>query len=184
MPTHVSVLLRKQSYFLTDFFTKKKLLHLFRMPFSWKTPVGFVVTMLLEAVIDVIAIVIYVPNGAYFIGTCWLFSCILNDSPTLSRKPSSTITIAGTSNAVDDTELKRSFCKMVQFYSDVKEFSSILNVIQRKRKPNSTGNSDFSRFFSDLSSNSMPPSNDYPSLSFYLHWSTLRARYWYLKQKK
>lgn len=92
------------------------------MPFSWQNPPGFILTMIFEAIVDLISIATYVPLVTYFIGSCWLFICILNDSPTLSSG-NGTSTIANTSDAADDTELKEDFCKMVQFYSDVKELS-------------------------------------------------------------
>lgn len=77
---------------------------------------------------DFLAIAIFIPNVAYFIGSCWLFIGILNDSPTLNRHT----TNAGASNAVDDTAFKQSFCQMVQFYSDVKELCPISSAVKTK----------------------------------------------------
>lgn len=101
-----------------------------RMPFSWKNPRGFILTMIFETIANVTSILIYVPNITYFIGSCWLFICILNDAPALSRNVASS-----SSNANDDIELKRELCKMVQFYSDVKELSGfIILILKNERK--------------------------------------------------
>lgn len=117
-----------------------------------------------------------------------VFIRILNSfAPTLSRKATNAITIAGTSNAADDTALKQSFCELVQFYSDVKELSSILSAFQKRKKQNSSKISIFHCFtylFLDSSWNSIAPLNAYLSLSFYLYWSTLQLRYWYLKKNQ
>lgn len=91
------------------------------MPFSWKTQHGYISAIIFEALIDLISLGIYVPIITFFTGSCWIFICILKDSPNLCG--SATSTVAGTSNAMCDTKLKTDFSQVVQFYSDVKQLS-------------------------------------------------------------
>lgn len=106
--------------FLIDFKQKSYSIYI-RMPFSWKTPLGFILTIICETFSDAVALAIGVPIITFFVGSCWLFHCILKNSPTLNRNHARLA--ASTSHSADDIELKRALCKMVQFYSDVKELS-------------------------------------------------------------
>lgn len=96
-----------------------------RMPFSWKTPFGYVLTLLFEIIIDLIVVSIYLPNITYFIGLCWLIISIFDiDSPTL-YEPINCSTADIISNAKHaDKKLKANFLQLVHFYSDAKELSS------------------------------------------------------------
>lgn len=83
-----------------------------RLPFNWKNPIGYLLAMIFETILDLVVIAVFVPFTAYFVGSCWLLSCIADDIPILNAK-----------RRISHGKLKEDFCEMVQFYSGAKEFS-------------------------------------------------------------
>lgn len=96
-------------------FTEK--LFIYRMPFSWKTPFTYLLTLIFEIIMDFIVVSIYIPNVTYFIGSCFFLIFIFDiDSPILHAsivKP----------YANDGRQLKANFINIIHFYSDAKGLS-------------------------------------------------------------
>lgn len=107
-----------------------------RMPFSWKTPFGYVLTLIFEIIIDFIVVSIYVPNITYFIGLCWLLISIFDiDSPTLYAPiDCSTADIISNTKPYAGKQLKANFLQLVHFYSDAKELSSSVFIEFNSRR--------------------------------------------------
>lgn len=122
------------------------------MPFSWKTPFGFLLTMLFETVMDLTALAIFIPVATFFIGSCWQFCCIVDDSSTLGLAvtpvASTSIAVTNGTKKLTARKWKKDFCTLVQFHLDAKELSwnSFSNSKSKIKKKNTTINYDFMQF--------------------------------------
>lgn len=97
-----------------------------RMPFNWKNPFGYFLTMVFEFSTNFVSITIYVLTATLLAGSCWMLCCILDESPTLIviATPATSIfcLTIGTPKAAK-IELKKDFCNMVKYHADAKELS-------------------------------------------------------------
>lgn len=96
--------------------------HFDRMPFNWKTPIGFLVIFLFQCVNVNNAAMIVTPTMCFFVGSCILLKSLIED-------------ITNDLNSLNQDEQKMSkldkrkkiakedFCYVIQEFSDVKQLS-------------------------------------------------------------
>lgn len=93
-----------------------------RLPFNWKTPVGYLVAIFTQSAGTYAAIISGVTSMAFLISSCWLFVCIAKDIttdlPLLDCSEKSTR---------HDPTMKRRFCSIIQMYADARQLSKTLN---------------------------------------------------------
>lgn len=119
----------KKRFYFIDWNVNQKLIFasFWRLPFNWKTPVGYLVAWIFQS-IGFFYTLYQSPSwiGMYF-GSCWLFVSfakdIANDFPQLN---------ATKAERRSYCELKGRFCRIVQFHSDMKELSGI-DSFERKK---------------------------------------------------
>lgn len=93
-----------------------------RLPFNWRTPLGYLVAIFAQSAGTYAAIISGVTSIAFFICSCWLFVCIAKDITTdlplldCSKK-----------SKPDDPTMKQRFCTIIQMYSDARQLSKSLN---------------------------------------------------------
>lgn len=86
-----------------------------RMPFSWKTPSGYMIAFLDELVSDIVGTATYVPLISFIVGSCWLLITFIKDiSSDLSSIEAEEIS----NKTVDDS--KKLLCKIIKFYTDIR----------------------------------------------------------------
>lgn len=99
-------------------------LHRFhRLPFDWKTPIGYLFALAAESVSAHSALFCFTPIISFFVGSAWLIICSLEDiSNDLTELNGSK-----TSNKNPD-EVKEHFCHVIRFYSDARQLSRTFHL--------------------------------------------------------
>lgn len=91
----------------------------FRLPFDWKTPLGYSAAGFLQFAAGSATFLIAIPNVSFFCSSCWLFifvaDDITNDLMAFNRVK------AKKENLVP--KLKR-FCEIIQIHSDAKQYAT------------------------------------------------------------
>ena len=92
-----------------------------RLPYNWKTPFGYLITLAAESASTHSALFCTSPIVSFFGGWAWLAICSLkdisNDLPEL---------IVGKGTHGRRKEMKKRFCSIILFYSDAKQLSEAL----------------------------------------------------------
>lgn len=92
---------------------------LFRLPFDWKTPFGYLIALLAEFATVHSSSFLFSPVASFFIGSAWLLICFIQDI-TSDLADLNVITTSIQSL----TEMKKRLCYIVGFYSDKKQLNA------------------------------------------------------------
>lgn len=98
----------------------------FRLPFNWKTPFGYLTTFLIQCSAAYTSICCFIPMKCFIIGCCVLFATFVEDiTHDLSLFNTNKSINRGGNGTI------RQFCNIVQFHSNVKELSELLENIDK-----------------------------------------------------
>lgn len=123
--------LKEDSYFLIARVTWVKLrdlivvkgwswhLTIFRLPFDWRTPLGYSIVTIVQFATLSVSLFCLTPALCLFIGTCWIFIAFTEDM----KWQLSAFNIGDVQSMRNDKKTMRHFCYMVRFHSDVKQLS-------------------------------------------------------------
>lgn len=120
MMYYCKIVNRLRVFFYHHIFFLKKSFFLPRMPFNWKTPFGYCITMLIQSTDVYYSGLCGLPIVCFLIGGCYLLKTIVNDiTNDLFRL-----------NTVQKSEKDRIntkilFCNIIQNFSDTKQLSKI-----------------------------------------------------------
>lgn len=93
-----------------------------RLPFNWKTPIGYMIALASEWAI-IHSAILTAAIFVFFVGSAWLIICLIKDI----TNDLSELNITGTS-LHSRRELRERFCYIIQFYSDAKQLSVALKT--------------------------------------------------------
>lgn len=106
-----------------------------RWPFDWKTPLGYLIAWLIQSVACAIGAITTTVFFYLIFGSCWLFIYIAEDTTKDLAAFNSDIT----SNAWKKRpESMKSFCEIVQLYTDAKQYGFIyvpISIWIKQKKP-------------------------------------------------
>lgn len=88
---------------------------MFRYPFDWKSPAGYLVAWLSQFAGGASVASIYTQFLNIFIGSCWFFTFTAEDITQ------DVVAFNIMQSAATKAELTRRFCDIVQIYSDAKQ---------------------------------------------------------------
>lgn len=91
-----------------------------RLPFNWKTPIGYFVALATEYAYCYCTLMGFSPIFGFFLGSAWLASTFAKDITNDVIELSS---ISKTSRKKNGKELKKRFWYIIRFYSDAKQLS-------------------------------------------------------------
>lgn len=93
-----------------------------RWPFDWKTPIGYLVAWVVQGAEFAAAGTIGIPCYNIIFGSNWLFIAMVEDITNDIVEFNNRVKILKANNEVSDrAKLKKSFCNVIQNYSDVKQ---------------------------------------------------------------
>lgn len=96
----------------------------FRLPFNWRTPLGYLMALILQAASTYVTLLSVSPSIILLVGSCWILILfihdITNDLSKLSAIKHDQLLSSGKNT---NGKIKRRFCKIVRNFSDVKELS-------------------------------------------------------------
>lgn len=100
-----------------------------RLPFDWKTPLGYLATLSLEFIGAFYTAMFLVAIACFLVGSCWLLISFIEDiTSDLSLLTENNETSDGTSDGTSDVIVR--FYEIVQFYSDVEQLSGNLQHLK------------------------------------------------------
>lgn len=88
-----------------------------RLPFNWKTPIGYFIASIFFAGAIFCLLFGIIPVVCLFIGSCWLFICFAKD---MTNELSNLNAIA---RAKNQRELEERFAKVIKMHVNVKQLS-------------------------------------------------------------
>lgn len=94
-----------------------------RLPYEWKTPFRYLITMIFEFAGFFATVSAVVPTLSFFIGSCWLLTSIAKDIPT---DLSFLAVTHDTHSDISLVTIYQRFFTALQCFSDVKQLSSLL----------------------------------------------------------
>lgn len=96
-----------------------------RLPFNWRTPLGYIITLAAEYTSINSAVFGFTPIISFFIGSGWFAIWIVKDI----TNDLSALKVKKASSNKQKRELKEKFCYIVRFYSDARELS-VLHLVE------------------------------------------------------
>lgn len=99
----------------------KKYFFISRLPFNWKTPLGYLAVLFCESVLAFYTIMFVAAIGCLLIGSCWIVILLIEDI-TSDLSP---LTRDDETSDRTGTNLTVQVYNIVQFHSDVKQLSEI-----------------------------------------------------------
>lgn len=100
-------------------------LQIFRLPFNWKTPFGYVIAVIFISAACFATLYVLTLTLSFYASSCWLFIFYVKDI----SNDVSFLAVGGQSNRCH-RKMKERFCKIVQLNSIVKQLSEIKKIDQ------------------------------------------------------
>lgn len=126
----------------------------FRLPYNWKKPLTYSLTMLFNGMTCVPEILSVVSTGVFLTGSCWFIILFVKDI----TEDLEFLHVGGVSTNESRVKMKERFCNIIQNYLDVKQLSPFSPHFLFVGKEKCRNSMKFA-FFSDLLVNSIRSMN-------------------------
>lgn len=94
--------------------------HFCRLPFNWRTPIGYLIALAAECTAINSATFGFTPVISFFVGSGWFVIGIVKDITNDLGE----LNVRKAPNNKRKKELKEKFCYILRFYSDARELST------------------------------------------------------------
>lgn len=99
---------------------------LYRLPFNWRTPLGFIVVLLYQILVAYLVGLLFIPILCFLVGSCFLLKIFVEDTTKdLNRLNMSKM-------YGNNKEVKEIFCNIAQDFSNLKQLSIFANIIEEE----------------------------------------------------
>lgn len=96
-----------------------RFLFAYSLPYNFKTPFNFLVTIIAMAFSMISLILSFIATVSFLIGSCWLFISFMKDL----TNDLGFLNVGGSKTNESRRKMKQRFCKIIQDYLSVKELS-------------------------------------------------------------
>lgn len=90
-----------------------------RVPFNWRTPQGYLMFSIFNAITSVCTVFSTVPTTCYYVGSCWLFIAMAEDIDG-----NFCLLIDSVKMESSDMQLRKQLCDFIRVYTEVKQLSA------------------------------------------------------------
>lgn len=151
-----------------------------RLPFNWKTPVGYIVTVIWMSASYFLILSCLLSTIWFYAGCCWLIITFVEDI-------TNDLELLSVGSRSDQRRLER-FGKIIQLHIDVKQLSWLIILINYLIDIHTFSVRAFQVSMAFISllgwlANSMPFTNSWLSATFYGLWVVCVAIHWHYYRK-
>lgn len=120
---HVQYCKRCKNEMKLNKLANSSLIHLCRLPFNWKTPIGYLIALSAEYASVHSALFGFTPVTSFFVGSAFLTTCFVRDIE--NELPQLNVIARSTRSR---KKMMERFCYIVRFHSDAKQLSAMRTI--------------------------------------------------------